>query len=196
MQGAGVCALTPETTEGPFYFDPKLERADIAEGRDGIPLSVRLQVVDQNCAPIENARVDLWHCDAQGHYSGYPGQGDGRDVDTTGETFLRGWLRTDADGIVVFNTIYPGWYRGRTTHIHFKVFPDEGSVATGQMFFPDDLSEHIFATVAPYSERAGKRDTLNKDDGILRRAGASVHTAVREAVSAYEALMVIAVRAG
>ena len=196
MQGGGVCTLTPETTEGPFYFDPKLERADIAEGRDGIPLSVRLQVVDQNCAPIENARVDLWHCDAQGHYSGYPGQGDDRDVDTTGETFLRGWLRTDADGIVVFNTIYPGWYRGRTTHIHFKVFPDEGSVATGQMFFPDDLSEHIFATVTPYSERAGKRDTLNKDDGILRRAGASVHTAVREAVSAYEALMVIAVRAG
>ena len=92
MQGGGVCALTPETTEGPFYFDPELERADITEGRDGIPLSVRLQVVDQNCRPIEKARVDIWHCDAKGHYSGYPGQGDGRDVDTTGEKFLRGWL--------------------------------------------------------------------------------------------------------
>ncbi|PWJ90700.1 dioxygenase-like protein [Mesorhizobium loti] len=134
--GAGVCAITPEVTEGPFYFDPKLERADVTEGKKGIALAVRLQVVDAGCRPLAGARVDIWHCDAQGAYSGYPGQGDGRDVDTSGQTFLRGWQKTDARGIVSFATIYPGWYRGRTTHIHFKVFPDDRSVMTGQLFFP------------------------------------------------------------
>jgi hypothetical protein len=81
--GAGVCTITLEVTEGPFYFDPKLERADVTEGKKGIALDVRLQVVDAGCRPVAGARVDIWHCDAQGAYSGYPGQGDGRDVDTS-----------------------------------------------------------------------------------------------------------------
>lgn len=194
MPGAGVCMLTPETTEGPYYFDPALERADIAENRKGLDLMVRLQVVDQDCRPIEGAHVDLWHCDARGHYSGYPGQGDKRDADTTGEKFLRGWQSTGKDGIVAFKTIYPGWYRGRTTHIHFKAVPRDGEVLTGQMFFPDDLSEHIYMTVPPYNERQGVRDTMNADDGILRRAGAGVQSAVRETDAAYEALMIVAMR--
>lgn len=194
MPQAGVCSITPEVTEGPYYFDPALERSDIAEGREGVGLTVRLQVVDEACSPIEGARVDLWHCDAQGHYSGYPGQGDNRDVDTTGQKFLRGWQRTDKNGIVAFQTIYPGWYRGRTTHIHFKAFPREGLVMTGQMFFPDDLSEHIFSTAAPYNQRTEERDTMNADDGILHRAGLGVQSAVREAASVYEALMIVAVK--
>lgn len=194
LPGAGVCTLTPETTEGPYYFDPALERADITEGRKGIDLTVRLQVVDEKCRPIEGARVDLWHCDARGHYSGYPGQGDNRDVDTSGEKFLRGWQSTGTDGIVAFKTIYPGWYRGRTTHLHFKAVQRGSEVATGQMFFPDDLSEHIYMTVPPYNERRGVRDTMNADDGILRRAGEGVQSAVRETGAAYEALMIIAVK--
>lgn len=193
MPEAGVCTITPETTEGPFYFDPELERADITDGRKGLDLDVRLQVVDEQCRPIKNARVDIWHCDATGHYSGYPGQGDDRS-DTTGQKFLRGWQRSGADGIVSFQTIYPGWYRGRTTHIHFKVYLDERSVMTGQMFFPDDLSEHIFATVAPYSERQRRRDTLNADDRILADAGPSAQSAVREAARNYEALMIVAIK--
>lgn len=99
---AGVCSITPEVTEGPYYFDPELERSDITEGRKGAGLTVRLQIVDEACSPIEGARVDVWHCDAQGHYSGYPGQGDTRDVDTTGEKFLRGWQRTDKNFISTF----------------------------------------------------------------------------------------------
>jgi protocatechuate 3,4-dioxygenase beta subunit len=191
---AGVCSITPETTEGPYYFDPELERSEITEGREGAGLTVRLQIVDEACNPIEGARVDLWHCDASGHYSGYPGQGDGRDVDTTGQKFLRGWQRADKAGVATFQTIYPGWYRGRTTHIHFKAFPEEGRAMTGQMFFPDDLSERIFSTRAPYNQRDGRRDTMNADDGILRRAGSGVQSAVREAASTYEALMIIAVK--
>lgn len=194
--GAGVCAITPEVTEGPFYFDPKLERADVTEGKKGVSLEVRLQVVDAACQPLAGARVDIWHCDAQGAYSGYPGQGDGRDVDTSGQSFLRGWQKTDANGIVSFTTIYPGWYRGRTTHIHFKVFPGDRSVMTGQLFFPDALSDQIFATVAPYNDRPGKRDTSNARDGIAQEAGPLSQAALREAADAYQALMVVAVKEG
>lgn len=194
--GAGVCTITPEVTEGPFYFDPKLQRADVTEGRKGVGLDVRLQVVDTACRPLAGARVDIWHCDAQGAYSGYPGQGDGQDVDTSGQTFLRGWQKTDESGIVSFATIYPGWYRGRTTHIHFKVFPNERSVMTGQLFFPDGLSDQIFATVSPYNDRPGKRDTSNARDGIARRAGPLSQAALREAADAYQALLVVAVKAG
>jgi protocatechuate 3,4-dioxygenase beta subunit len=194
--GAGVCAITPEVTEGPFYFDPKLQRADVTEGKKGIGLNVRLQVVDPACRPLAGALVDIWHCDAQGAYSGYPGQGDGRDVDTSGQTFLRGWQNTGDDGIASFATIYPGWYRGRTTHIHFKVFPDDKSVMTGQLFFPDSLSEQIFTTVAPYNDRPGKRDTSNAGDGIARQAGPLSQAALREKADAYQALMIIAVKAG
>ncbi|MER8441605.1 intradiol ring-cleavage dioxygenase [Mesorhizobium sp. M1066] len=194
--GAGVCTITPEVTEGPFYFDPKLERADVTEGKKGIALDVRLQVVDADCRPLAGARVDIWHCDAQGAYSGYPRQGDGRDVDTSGQTFLRGWQKTDASGIVSFATIYPGWYRGRTTHIHFKVFPDDNSVMTGQLFFPDSLSEQIFTRVAPYNDRPGKRDTSNAADGIARQAGPQSQAALRELEDAYQALMIVAVKPG
>ena len=135
MPDAGVCAIMPQATEGPFYFDPGLERQDITEGRQGVELRVRLQAVDASCRPLPAARVDIWHCDALGHYSGYPGQGDG-DVDTTGEKFLRGVQRTDTNGIASFKTIYPGWYRGRTTHIHFKVFPDGDWSWRASFIFP------------------------------------------------------------
>ena len=115
LQGADVCAIIPEVTEGPYYFDPAMERVDITEGRPGIPMRVRLQVVDASCLPMPGARVDIWHCDATGIYSGYAGQGDDGSVDTTGETFMRGTQFADANGIVEFESVYPSWYRGRTT---------------------------------------------------------------------------------
>ena len=78
-----------------------------------------------SCAPIAGAMVDIWHTDGYGRYSGFRGQGsDG--ADTTGETFLRGTQVTDGDGLVEFETIYPGWYPGRTAHIHFKAYTEEG----------------------------------------------------------------------
>lgn len=134
MPGADVCVITPEVTEGPYYFDPDLERADITEQRPGVATTVKLQVVDGLCTPLPGARVDLWHCDAAGQYSGYANQTGG--VDTTGQTFMRGTQFAGDDGVVEFQTIYPGWYAGRTTHIHFKVFLDETTVLTGQIFFP------------------------------------------------------------
>lgn len=193
LQGADVCAIIPEVTEGPYYFDPALERADITEGRPGIPLRVRLQIVDAECAVIEGARVDIWHCDATGVYSGYAGQGDDRSVDTTGETFMRGTLFADANGLVEFETIYPSWYRGRTTHIHFKVFIAENVILTGQIFFPDALSEYIFLNVAPYNDRAGTRDTLNSNDSIAAQSTRAAYAFIKELDEEYLAAMIIGV---
>ncbi len=191
IAGAGVCAIMPETTEGPFYFDPDMERADITEGRPGVPLRLRLQVVDATCQPIPNARVDVWHCDAEGIYSGYPRQLGG--LDTSGETFLRGTRIAGADGIAEFATIYPGWYPGRTPHIHFKAFPDSGSVLTGQMFFPDDLSLEIYRTVEPYADRDAGGMTPTDRDGIARRAGSTAHAEMARAGERLEAALVVAV---
>jgi len=98
LPGAKVCILTPQAVEGPFYFDPKLVRADITEGKPGAPLKLTLQVVEaKDCARLEGARVDVWHSDGLGVYSGYARQETGS---TRGETFLRGTQFTDADGQV------------------------------------------------------------------------------------------------
>lgn len=188
-----VCAIIPEVTEGPYYFDPQLVRTDITEGRPGIATLVRLQVVDAMCQPLPGARVDIWHCGADGLYSNYPNQGDDRQTDTVGETFLRGTQFANEDGLVEFDTIYPGWYRGRTTHIHFKVFLDETNVLTGQIFFPDALSEYIYRNIAPYNDRASERDTLNTSDRIAAEATHASFAHVKEEETRYLASLIVGV---
>lgn len=193
LQGADVCAIIPEVTEGPYYFDPALERTDITEGKVGIPMRVRLQVVDAACAAIAGARVDIWHCDATGVYSGYANQGDDRSVDTTGQTYLRGTQFADANGIVEFESIYPSWYGGRTTHVHFKVFLDQTTVLTGQIFFPDALSEYIYTNVAPYNDRSRARDTLNANDSIATSSTRAAFAFVKELEDEYLVAMIVGV---
>ncbi|SMX33431.1 intradiol ring-cleavage dioxygenase [Actibacterium lipolyticum] len=188
-----VCMVMPEVTEGPYYLDPGLIRADITEGKTGIPLKLTMQVVDAQCAPFAGARVDIWHCDAEGNYSGYSGQGSDSVNDTQGETFLRGTQFTGDGGLVTFDTIYPGWYRGRTTHIHYKVFLDETTVLTSQIFFPDALSQYLFDTVAPYNARSGARDTVNSNDWIAAQAGDGAFAAIREQANKYTAALVVGV---
>ncbi|MXW28615.1 MAG: intradiol ring-cleavage dioxygenase [Chloroflexi bacterium] len=161
-----VCVLTPEATEGPFYFDTDQVRRDIVEDRVGTPLqmSVRVVRVDEKCEPLKDAYVDIWHADAAGTYSGYPDQLGG--LDTSGQTFLRGTQLTDVDGIARFDTIYPGWYPGRAVHIHFKVHYQGNSFLTSQFYFPDDVSDRVFEQ-PPYSERPN-RATRNGNDSVLR----------------------------
>jgi protocatechuate 3,4-dioxygenase beta subunit len=188
---ATTCILTPQMTAGPFYVPNELVRADITEGSPGLPLTLRIAVQDvASCSPLANAAVDIWHCNAAGIYSGVTGENPGggtsdpgaENVDTT---FLRGVQVTDDDGIVEFATIYPGWYGGRTVHIHLKVITD-GDVAsgdpagpettgdiyeggqdihTGQLFFDDAVSDEVYQ-LAPYNQRTGNR-THNEQDGIL-----------------------------
>jgi protocatechuate 3,4-dioxygenase beta subunit len=150
------CTLTPEMTEGPFYFDADKIRSDIRDGHEGTQLQLALRVRDAECRPIANAVVDLWHCDAEGGYS----QED--------DPFLRGAQVTNKDGIAEFTTIYPGWYQGRTVHIHAKVHLDSSTVLTTQLFFDDAVTDRVFAA-APYSSR-GERDTRNGNDGIFDEA--------------------------
>ncbi|MEO5807794.1 intradiol ring-cleavage dioxygenase [Devosia sp.] len=193
MPGADVCVITPEVTEGPYYFDPKMERLDITEGRPGVPTRIKLQVVDATCAPMSGARVDIWHADATGLYSGYANQGNDGTTDTTGQTFMRGTVFTNVSGIAEFVTTYPGWYRGRTTHVHFKVFLDTTNILTGQIFFPDALSEYIYLNVPPYSDRGAERDTLNSNDNIAAQATRASFAYVKEMEAEYLVAMIIGV---
>lgn len=193
---AKVCVLTPQAVEGPYYFDPNLVRSDITEGNEGVPLQLSLQVIDINgCTPIADARVDVWHSNAVGAYSGYEGQTDDRATSTTGQTFLRGTQITDKLGQVTFTTIYPGWYRGRTPHIHLKVFLDEQNVLIGQLYFPDALSEYIYDNVAPYNTHTAERDTVNTTDGVLRNSGGGreLFVSIKEEADYYLASIIIGV---
>lgn len=187
-----ICSVMPETTEGPYYIDPKLVRRVIEEDRPGIPLRMQLQIVTADCRPVSTARVDIWHCDAQGNYSGYASQGSDTGLDTRGQTFLRGTQFSDAQGVVTFETIYPGWYRGRTTHIHYKVFLNDRTVLTSQVFFPDALSEYVYEK-SPVYRRADQRDTLNSIDSIAAQAGEGAYCAIREQQDRYSAALVIGI---
>src|SRR5919109_49004 len=161
--GAVRCVLTPEQTEGPYYIPDERVRHDITEGRPGVPLALRTTVVDaSSCRPIARAAVDVWHADASGVYSGF-GEGAGN------RTFMRGIQRTNAKGIAVFQTVYPGWYTGRTVHIHVKVHVRGNVVHTGQLYFPDRVTDAIYRR-APYSKRPN-RDVRNSDDPIYRDGG-------------------------
>jgi protocatechuate 3,4-dioxygenase beta subunit len=165
---ASTCVVYPRQTEGPFHLDLDLLRSDITDGRHGVPLRLALRVVAAgSCAPIQAAVVDVWHCDAAGVYSGYPGQLGGKD--TRGERFLRGSQVTDADGNVGFETIYPGWYPGRTTHVHFTVRLRGGRAATSQLYFPEEETAAVYRLPA-YAAR-GQKDTSNAADGVVRWEG-------------------------
>jgi protocatechuate 3,4-dioxygenase beta subunit len=157
------CVLTPELTEGPYYLDLDLMRSDITEGRPGLAYELAFKVVDaESCEPIEDAIVDVWHCDADGVYSGVQGD-DG--------TFLRGVQVADGTGTATFHTIFPGWYQGRAVHIHLKVIQG-GQTRTGQLFFDEQTLEAVYA-LEPYSER-GPADVSNDSDGIFEESGSTV----------------------
>lgn len=166
------CVVRPQVTEGPYYVDVDLVRADIRSDptsgivKDGVPLVLTFQVsqvTSGGCTPLQNAEVEIWHCDAAGVYSGVT---DPR-FTTVGQKWLRGSLLTDAQGAAAFTTIYPGWYQGRAVHIHFKVRPTASTVFTSQVFFDDALSDQVF-TQAPYAAK-GKPDRRNSNDGIFNQ---------------------------
>ncbi len=197
FEGAATCTLTPEQIEGPYYFDARMIRGDIREDRPGTPLRLAIRVRDaQDCAPIANAVVDVWHCDAGGIYSGFEaasraaqgaglagvqaGSTDGDAAQgagpasvqtgrTDGETYLRGAQVSNADGVAEFTTVYPGWYTGRTVHIHARAHLDATSLVTTQLYFDDAVTGQVHAQ-APYSQRTG-RDTFNDNDGFIDSGG-------------------------
>jgi len=175
------CIVRPQQTEGPYFVDEKLNRLDIRSDptdqsvRPGVRLDLSFNVSRISggaCSPFANAMVDVWQCDHLGVYSDVVDRG----ASTRGRKFLRGYQMTDAQGVAKFVTIYPGWYQGRAVHIHFKIRSapslSPGFEFTSQLYFPDSLSEKIFA-LAPYSTKAG-RGTLNANDGIYRQGGSQL----------------------
>jgi protocatechuate 3,4-dioxygenase beta subunit len=191
-----VCFLTPQSIEGPYYLDPRLVRAEIAEDRPGVSLRVDLRVIEgDTCEPSAGARVDIWHADAQGIYSGYEGQGDKQTLSTVGRKFLRGTQFTDGKGAVGFKTIYPGWYTGRATHIHFKVFLHDRNVLTGQMYFPDAVNEFIYANIPASAGRLGPRAVVNANDRFanFNDPGRLSFCALKEERDCYAVSMVLGV---
>ena len=172
------CVVRPEMTIGPYFVDEQLNRSDIrAESSnnsivEGVPLTLTIGIFDvanNSCTPLTDAQVDIWHCDALGVYFGVSDQG----FDTTGQQFLRGYQLTGANGGVQFLTIYPGWYSGRTVHIHFTIrtraADGEDYQFTSQFFFDDTLTDQVHAQ-EPYASK-GQRDTRNSNENIFLGGG-------------------------
>jgi protocatechuate 3,4-dioxygenase beta subunit len=167
--GSGICWLTTALTEGPYYFNPNLVRQDIRTNtpngtvHTGIQLNMTFSIIDINCNPIPNVLVDVWHCNKDGNYSGYNGQPGGN---FAGHDFLRGIQMTNASGQCSFITVYPGWYNGRATHIHFKVRLNSTTYLTSQYTFPESVSDAVHVT--PLYVARGINTTRNANDGIFR----------------------------
>lgn len=192
------CVAQPEQTEGPYFVDESLNRsdmrADTADGqvKPGMPLALTLHVsrlTAESCEPLAGAQVDLWHCDALGAYSDVQDRG----FNTVGQKFLRGYQVTDARGEVRFVTVYPGWYAGRTVHIHFKIRTEPLARPdlefTSQMYFDDDLTDRIHAA-APYAAKGGRK-TRNRDDRHFRRGGDQLTLNVAERAETCDASITI-----
>src|SRR5262245_27826632 len=173
-----ACVVRPQQTEGPYFVDERLNRTDIRSDptngqiKTGTPLALTVllsRISGGNCQPLLDAQVDVWHCDALGVYSDVE---DPR-FNTIGQKFLRGYQLTDARGEARFLTIYPGWYQGRTVHIHVKVrTPPQAKLSfefTSQMYFDHVLSDRVYTEV-PYATM-GKRTARNQDDRIFRHGG-------------------------
>jgi protocatechuate 3,4-dioxygenase beta subunit len=161
---SGDCAVTNSETAGPYptHTPTSLTNANIIVDRAGSTLTIKLNIrnVNNGCAALKGALVDIWHCDADGNYSEYGGG------TLTNAHFLRGRQTTDANGLVTFTSIYPGWYSGRAPHIHVQVFDASGkSLLVTQIAFPENINDTIY-TQGVYASR-GKSDTKNARDGIF-----------------------------
>ncbi len=182
---ATSCTLSPDLTEGPYWVDERLNRFDVTGGStlaavdDAVPLYLYLYVVDANCQPLSGVQVDIWHCHAAGSYSDENQASNG--ASTVAQTWLRGYRISSEAGSANFRTIYPGWYRGRTTHIHVRAryYAANGNATynwTTQLFFDDAVSDTVFAN-APYVRRTAV-DVYNSSDGIYAGGGSQTMLAL------------------
>lgn len=166
----GSCEVSPSETEGLFPTkDPEsLVLQDITSDRVGVPLSIIIIILNakDDCDPLPNANVDIWHCDKDGYYSEYGGISMQR-VDYTSAHFLRGRQVVNSAGQVGFTSIYPGWYTGRAPHIHVHVYDDSGkSLLVTQIVFPTEVSDEVYTEATNYYTK-GTKGTANNRDNVF-----------------------------
>jgi len=192
------CIGRPEQTEGPYFLDSRLNRSDIrmepSDGSivEGVLLLLEFRVFrasPRGCTPLSGAVVDVWHCDAHGVYSGVS---DPR-FNTLGKKFLRGYQVTDPTGAARFQTVFPGWYPGRTVHMHFKIRSNAsgGTVSefTSQLYFNDSDTDQVYKR-SPYANR-GPRRMRNGDDGVFRAGGERLTLALKQSGDVFTSIFEI-----
>lgn len=173
---ASTCPLLAEQEEGPYRRGEQPRRRDVTEARSGSPLRLGLRLRVAGGEAVAGADLEIWHCDPDGRYSGYPPSDPSLAVSSSPqraeylseETFLRGRQTTDEAGNVEFHSIYPGWYPGRTVHIHLMVHTTARTFVT-QLYFPEDVTAAVFAQ-GPYRRR-GLPDTTHATDEIFATGG-------------------------
>ncbi|KHT27654.1 intradiol ring-cleavage dioxygenase [Pectobacterium carotovorum] len=189
LKGVGIktCPLTTEQIVGPYFVDYKILRRDITESQSGIPLLLKIKVIDSvTCEPVDNILVDIWHCNARGKYSGWSFISPDKEATTDNvgtvnrtdsTSFFRGIQPTDQNGAVRFTTIFPGFYAGRATHIHVAIrrpsknpLKKEHFAFVGQLYFPEDLCKVVYSN-EPYSPRDITRVTNEKDEYFTKMNG-------------------------
>lgn len=182
-----------EQDEGPYHRDAQPFRRDLTEDRDGVALQLGIRLAGDDDAPVADATVEIWQCDALGRYSGYPPPDDSTVVTAANapraeylpdQTFLRGRQSSDQVGMVEFHTVHPGWYPGRTIHIHLMAHIGDATLTT-QLYFPEDINQHVLS-LEPYAQRPG-RDTTNETDEIFPTGGAPAVLDVTPDGSGYRA---------
>ena len=150
QRALAAAAITPTQTMGPFYPITRPLDSDsdltIVKGRSGRAegkiVHLMGRVLDQNGAPVRDAKIELWQCNARGRYA-HPADVNPAPLDPNFQGF--GVQATDANGEFRFKTIKPAAYpigpmnpdAIRTPHIHFDISGANTRLVT-QMYFPGE----------------------------------------------------------
>lgn len=181
------CAVSPSETAGPFptKVPANFARKDIRDDRTGVAFTMNITIKNStsNCAALAGAIVDIWHCDKDGYYSEYGGSGM-QSVNYTSVDFLRGRQTTDANGLVSFTSVFPGWYGGRAPHIHVHIYNSAGkSLLVTQIAFPYAISNTVYTTAQSYGYTKGAQDTKNENDNVFSDSYATELATVSGSIS-------------
>jgi len=191
-----ACVLIPTETAGPFPLDLTENnvffRKSIKESKTGVPLNVKLKIIgSDNCQPMQNLRVNIWHCDKDGLYSGYsennnPGQ--------AGLTYCRGYQFTDANGLVEFETIFPGWYNGRICHIHFQVYVSTIYAAVSQLTFPVTEKNNLYTSNSNLYTKGADPMTFAQDNIFSDGYNYQLATLTPNATGGYDCYLEVSIK--
>lgn len=194
-----TCVLAPDVVWGPYAVDGEIYRHDVRENNTGVDLYLDIGVIDvETCEPLPDAYLTIWHCNATGYYSGFTGIDpdtaelmDGYAKMDNGltdeETFLRGIMATNTEGMAEFLTIFPGYYTTRATHIHLTVQTNVTNSSSynsasvqhiGQLFFEQDLIDSVYQ-LSPYAAHLETLDIItNAEDSLYTSANADGYSSV------------------